>query len=81
MLVAWKNFKDLNPLKIVAIIFTTCSNNTNTWNLFSFSGSHVNLRIKSDYFCKQFLIVGLYGWFSILSVRWELYFAVLSALE
>jgi hypothetical protein len=35
MLVAWKNFKDLNPLKIVAIISTTCSDNTNTWRLFT----------------------------------------------
>lgn len=52
MLVAWENFKGLNPLKIVAIIFTTCSDNTNTWNLCVFFGSHVNLRIRSDYFCK-----------------------------
>jgi hypothetical protein len=38
MLVAWKYFKDLNSLKIVAIVFSACSDITNTWRLCVFMG-------------------------------------------
>jgi len=70
MPVAWKKFWSLKPFESSDYYFYHMSWQYKYVSSLCIHGSRMNLRIKSDYFCKQFSIVGLYGRFSIY-ILWD----------